>query len=197
MNLVQEGAPANLQSMLSFHLTEPGDLIVQPSLFRHAVLTFTGAAFVVVLEANSCMTKVEASCASLNVSSGVDVEEQIIFRNLSLVRQKAALVEFPNDAGEALRREAETGSLVASTSKFVRKPKKTRKLGHKVAQKKKEQEKEGKYALSAAVSYHLDNVSIFFIFGVFQIFPFYFVYFLYPFDFKLQEETAEEIQEGF
>ena len=102
MDLVQKGAPANLQSMFSFHLTEPGDLIVQPSMFGHAVLTFTGPAFVVGWEANSRMTKVEASCAGLNVSSGVGVEEQRIVRNLSPVRQKAVLVEIPNDAGEAL-----------------------------------------------------------------------------------------------
>ena len=75
------------------------------------------------------MTKIEASCASLNVPSRVEVEEQRIVRTLSPVRQKAALVEIQNDAGEALRREAETGSLVASTSKFVRKPKKDRNLG--------------------------------------------------------------------
>ena len=198
MDLVRKGAPANLQSMLSFHLTEPGDLIVQPSMFGHAVLTFTGPAFVVGWEANSKITKVEASSASLSISSGVGVEEQRIVRNFSPVRQKAILHEIPNDAGEALRREAETGPLVASTSKFGRKPKKTRNLwGHKIAQKKKEQEKEGKYSLSFAVSYHLDNVSIFLIFGVFQICPFYFVYFPHPFDFRTQGETAEEIQEGF
>ena len=83
MDFVQKGAPTNLQSMLSFHLTEPGDLIVQPSMFGHASLTFTGPVFVVGWEASSRMTKVEASCASLNISSGVGVEEQRIVRNLS------------------------------------------------------------------------------------------------------------------
>ena len=107
MELIKTGSPHQWRHLLYVHLSTPGSIIAQTSLWAHTVLTVLGPSIVVGWEAGCLADTDRFSRVAQNFAFGMGKEQLQILRNVSLRAKLQVAPQLSGDSGQLFNRELE------------------------------------------------------------------------------------------